>query len=298
MNAALVCFQATLAIENADMNDQSSPTPESMKEAFLKWERMQDEYETRLASLREDNLKIEKQYQHQLKEQQVLIADRESRLMDRQRRFEKDAAVREEEVRALESKLNLKLKSLDEEREKFSVGAKERLEKSSTEFVEEALDNLGNKEEAYQRTAKKWAGIGAFSLVVGAGFFVYISYASLGTIPSTVSWEFIVFSVAKGLVVLALLGAFAKYSYLLSNSFMGEAVKNADRIHAIKFGKFYLETFGATAEWEQVREAFENWNTLGSNGFAVQGKPEFNAGDFSAVVDLVDKIRGIQSGQS
>jgi hypothetical protein len=49
---------------------------------------------------------------------------------------------------------------------------------------------------------------------------------------------------------------------------MREALKNADRRHAINFGKFYLESYGAAAEWSQVKEAFEHWNITGENAFS------------------------------
>jgi hypothetical protein len=49
---------------------------------------------------------------------------------------------------------------------------------------------------------------------------------------------------------------------------MEEALKNADRRHAINFGKFYLESYGAAADWAQVKEAFEHWNIAASNAFS------------------------------
>lgn len=66
-----------------------------------------------------------------------------------------------------------------------------------------------------------------------------------------------------------------------------EALKNADRRHAINFGKFYLESYGAAAEWTQIKEAFEHWNITGDNAFS---KPEENKLDITAVDKLASSI--------
>jgi len=65
---------------------------------------------------------------------------------------------------------------------------------------------------------------------------------------------------------------------------MQEALKNADRRHAINFGKFYLESYGAAAEWSQVKEAFEHWNISGSNAFK---RPDEAMPDISALEKAV-----------
>ncbi|GBQ65769.1 hypothetical protein AA103196_1216 [Ameyamaea chiangmaiensis NBRC 103196] len=64
----------------------------------------------------------------------------------------------------------------------------------------------------------------------------------------------------KGLVVLTIVGFFTRYNFVHSGNYMQESLKIADRIHAIKFGQFYIETYGATATWEEVKEVFSSWN--------------------------------------
>ena len=64
---------------------------------------------------------------------------------------------------------------------------------------------------------------------------------------------------------------------------MREALKNADRRHAINFGKFYLQSYGAAADWTQIKEAFEHWNITGENAFS---KPENSKLD----VTILEKI--------
>jgi hypothetical protein len=125
------------------------------------------------------------------------------------------------------------------------------------------------------------------SLAGSIGFFGYITLSSALTLPNPITWEFIAFSVFKGLVAVALLAGLAKYSFLFSSSYMQEALKNADRRHAINFGKFYLESYGAAAEWSQVKEAFEHWNITGSNAFK---RSDGSMSDISALEKAVALI--------
>lgn len=105
-----------------------------------------------------------------------------------------------------------------------------------------------------------------------------------------ITWEVIVFSVVKGLIAVSLLGALARYAFLLSNSYVREALKNADRRHAINFGKFYLESYGAAAEWSQVKEAFEHWNISGSNAFSQPDEIQFDAASTGKLVSLLEQF--------
>lgn len=131
----------------------------------------------------------------------------------------------------------------------------------------DALDTLDRKEKQFHLISKLWSAAGAGSLAIGIAFFAYVTLSTTISFPTQITWELLVFSVFKGLVSIALLAGLAKYSFLFSNSYMHEALKNADRRHAINFGKFYLESYGAAADWSQVKEAFEHWNIAGANAF-------------------------------
>ncbi|WP_217805061.1 hypothetical protein, partial [Salmonella enterica] len=50
----------------------------------------------------------------------------------------------------------------------------------------------------------------------------------------------LIFDAIKGVTVVALLLGLARYSFLMAKTHQLEALKNADRLHAISFGKFYM----------------------------------------------------------
>ena len=148
---------------------------------------------------------------------------------------------------------------------------------------------LGKKESEFHNKSKSWAFVGAASLVGSLFFFGYVTITSFSAIPNPVTWEFITFAALKGLIAVVLFAALAKYSLLFSNSYMREALKNADRRHAIYFGKFYLESYGAAASWDQIKEAFQHWNITGDNAFS---KAEDKKTEDKFDVTALEKVAG------
>lgn len=253
------------------------------------------------ATLREEQLMREKELQLEFAAREELFAEREKKLLERQRDFERQLMQRQaeseslrhhlaEEVAAREAKLQQARIELQQEKERYNEESRKRIEQTSKGYVSEALDMLDRKEKQFHRLSKVWAGLGAISLVTGMIFFSVVTYATATAMPSSVSWEFITFSVFKGLIAIALIAGLARYSFLFSNAYMREALKNADHTHAINFGKFYLQSYGAAADWSQVKEAFANWNTTGSNAFTQNMDASLDITAIEYAASLLEKI--------
>ncbi len=272
---------------------------------FLQFKKILTERERELesahAKLREEQLQREKQLQQEFVAREALFAERENKLLERQREFERQLMRRQaeseslrqhlsEEIATREARLQQALVELQQEKERYNEESRSRIEQTSKGYVSEALDVLDHKEKQYHYLSKVWAGVGAVSLIAGMIFFGFITYASLVNMPSGVSWEFLTFSIFKGLIAIALIAGFARYCFLFSNSYMREALKNADRTHAINFGKFYLQSYGAAADWSQVKEAFANWNTTGSNAFAPNAEAMLDITAVEHATSLIEKV--------
>lgn len=258
------------------------------RELIQQQEKELDEYRARL---KHEQLAREKEIQKELEAREKFFADREKKLFERQREFEEHLMLRQHETMELKAKLEHELASreaqlqqalqeLKLEKERYNEESRKKIELKSRDYVADALDTLDKKETQFHQISKIWSGIGAASLVGGLAFFGYVTVSTFTAIPNPVTWEFTTFSVFKGLIAVALFAALAKYAFLFSSSYMREALKNADRRHAINFGKFYLESYGAAAEWAQIKEAFEHWNITGVNAFS---KPEENHLDVTAL---------------
>ncbi len=266
----------------------------SLREHIQEQEKQLDEYRSRL---KQDQLAREKEIQKELEQRERFFYEREKKLTERQKEYEKNYLARQTEIEELKSHLTqqivhrenelLKLRDeVEREKERYNEENRKKIERTSTDYVSEALELLSKKEAEFHSRSKAWAAIGAGALVAGVLFFGYVTITSFSVIPNPVSWEFITFVIFKGLIAVILFAALAKYSLVFSNSYMREALKNADRRHAINFGKFYLESYGASADWSQIKEAFEHWNISGENAFS-------KASDTSIDVTSIDKIASV-----
>lgn len=254
------------------------------------------------AQLKSEQLAREKELQNELEARERFFAEREKKFFERQKEFEKTLLNRQTEMEVLrarleheivrrESELHEMQRALQTQQEIYTEESRKKIERTSKDYVSEALELLRTKEVEFHNRSKTWGIIGATSLLGGVFFFGYVTITSFAIIPNPVSWEFITFSVFKGLIAVALFAALAKYSLLFSKSYMREALKNADRRHAINFGKFYLESYGAAADWTQIKEAFEHWNIMGDNAFSTNFSSKFDVTTLEHVAAAVEKIR-------
>ncbi|XZG70386.1 hypothetical protein ACTSKR_00615 [Chitinibacteraceae bacterium HSL-7] len=241
-------------------------------------ETQQREFDAYRKRAKEEQLVREAEFQKELEAREKTFAQREIQLAMRQREFEQHLMIRQSETEALRERLQTEIAEnearvqqamidLSREKERYNEESRKKIEATSKDYVADALETLDKKEAQFHKISKIWSVIGATSLAGSIYFFAHITLSSATSLPNPITWEFLVFSIFKGLIAVALLAGLAKYSFLFSNSYMQEALKNADRRHAINFGKFYLESYGAAAEWSQVKEAFEHWNITGSNAF-------------------------------
>lgn len=270
----------------------------SLREHIQEQEKQLDEYRSKL---KHDQLTREKEFQKELEQREQFFYEREKSLTDRQKEFEQNYQNRQVEIDELrhhlkkqivdrESKVLAMKEELEREKQRYDEESRKKIERTSTDYVSEAIELLGKKESEFHSRSKAWGAIGAGSLVGGAIFFGYVTVTSFVSIPDPVTWEFITFSVFKGLIAVILFAALAKYSLIFSNSYMREALKNADRRHAINFGKFYLETYGASADWEQIKEAFEHWNIAGENAFSKTNDTKLDVTTIDNLASALEKI--------
>jgi hypothetical protein len=132
-------------------------------------------------------------------------------------------------------------------------------------YIEKAILAQKTLESGNTKFAQVWYGAGFGSLLVGIIFVVYSLHAGSG---SDINWVQLVRLLISNVVVIGFLGACARYAFALGKSYTTEALKASDRIHAIAFGQFYLEAFGARAGWSELKEVFAHWNIDRSSNFA------------------------------
>nr|WP_312717345.1 hypothetical protein [Stenotrophomonas geniculata] len=257
------------------------------------------EFENYRARLKEEHLKRERQFQRELEERDRFFSEREKKFAERQRDFEKRLSMREVESESLrerlhveiadrESRLQKALSDLKQEKARYKEESLKKVEKTSKSYVSDAIEILDRRENQFHFMSKLWSFVGVLGIVAGLALLFYVS--ARYSPPANSSWELLTFYSFKGVVIIALVAALAKYSFLFSSRYMQEALKNSDRRHAINFGKFYLESYGAAAEWSQVKEAFEHWNISEASAF---GKGDGNGGEIESLersVSIIERL--------
>ena len=257
----------------------------------------EDSLQSELRSLREREVKFQKE----LKKREAIFSEREKTFSEMQSQFQERLAAREREVEVLQARLHHEIgareRDLDKarvefEREKarYLEENQGRIQEQSQEYVAEALAILEKKESDFHDKSRLCSWIGAGSLGAVLLFFLFLTIFTTYNPPDSVSWQDIAYLLVKGVVVVALFGALAKYAHGFSTSYMHEALKNADRRHAINFGKFYLRSFGASADWSEVKEAFEHWNITQENAFTNRGAKAASRTDLEDLKGLVEKV--------
>jgi hypothetical protein len=112
----------------------------------------------------------------------------------------------------------------------------------------------------------------------------------LVTGPSTTTWPALVELAVTGVVVVGLLIALAKYAFSLGKSFMVEALRNADRRHAISFGEFYLRARGASIDWSEVKDEFQHWNIDKGSQFIGQQPSDLDPQVFALAIEFAKAL--------
>lgn len=158
----------------------------------------------------------------------------------------------------------------DDQQESFS----RIVEENSSSYIEEAIGVQQKSERMNRGAATGWYVAGFLSLVGGLAFVGYS--VSVLALSAATNWADFAILALKSFLVVGILGACSKYAFTLGKSYMSEALKSADRIHAISFGRFYLKVYGAKATWPEVREAFQHWNIDRTSVFSSLGTTEFD----------------------
>lgn len=129
-----------------------------------------------------------------------------------------------------------------------------RIQKNAPEYIEEAIEAQEAIRSRNNWAARMWYSIGFVALLFGIVFVTW-SADSVWDIDE----NFFKLTIAN-FVVVGLLGACARYAFSLGKSYTSEALKASDRIHAISFGRFYLNAFPDRATWAELKEVFAHWN--------------------------------------
>jgi len=172
---------------------------------------------------------------------------------------------------------------------------KEKIEKTAPAYISETITEL-NKREKYQRyIALFWYILGFLALISGVAVAFWFSNITLTIFKDKENWSLTTFYALKSIFIIILLIAASKYSFTLAKSYMSESLKIADRIHAISFGKFYLQVFNDRINPEEIKEIFRDWNINNqNNNFSNQSASDYDPKIIEKTIEIIEKIRNYE----
>jgi hypothetical protein len=165
---------------------------------------------------------------------------------------------------------------------------KQVLERTADGYIAQSLQALGAREAKYQRWGLLCYAVGYLTILAGLGFAIYRITAGVPSLPDAAS------AIFSGILVVAFvgfLGAAARFAFVLGRSFMVEALRNHDRSHAIKFGEFYLRSFGDKATWPELKEAFQHWNIDTGSSFKDQKEDSIDPQLIKSLAELLKSAK-------
>ena len=143
------------------------------------------------------------------------------------------------------------------EEAKADKEAQELLQKGINSHIEGVLDRL----KTLEKRQKIYAGIlYALSAIVLLLTIIVAIIFLARTDFSSVAVETVAIVGVTYLLIAVLIISFSKFLFTLAKSFMVEAIRCSDRIHAISFGKFYIDAFDEKVTREEVIKIFSTWN--------------------------------------
>lgn len=157
----------------------------------------------------------------------------------------------------------------------------ETLNISLEEYLRDVFTKLEKNERRNKNLAYACYFISALFLFAILPFISHKSY-SLEEIDTLTA----ILGAIQGIAMLAVLAALSRFLFILGKSFMVESIRNGDRIHAISFGKFFIQAYGDKATRQEIREVLGEWNIDKGSSFYTQDAKEINP-DFGGTLDLL-----------
>lgn len=147
------------------------------------------------------------------------------------------------------------------------------LSSSLDAFLEDVFDKLEKNEKRNRRLAYVSYIFSALFLLLTIPLIIFkLNYLN----HSETELAIRIFAAIQNIAILAVLAALSRLLFILGKSFMVESIRNGDRVHAISFGKFYIQAYGKQANRQEIRDVLGEWNIDKGSSFRTQDAKEID----------------------
>ena len=153
------------------------------------------------------------------------------------------------------------------------------VKRNLVEYTDEVFKRLEKNERRDRRISLLLYGLSVLFLAGAALFSITKIRTGVSNPIILQSIEYIV----SNILTLAIIVALSRLSFTLGQAFMTNALRSGDRIHAISFGKFFIQAYGDEATRDEVRSVFGEWNIDKGTSFHSQSTSDFDPNIMSAL---------------
>lgn len=181
-----------------------------------------------------------------------------------------------------------KLKDINNQKK---IEIREKIETNLSSYIEDVSNKLEEREKRNSLIGSTWNIIGFLILMFGT----FIAYKSMLDVFKTpegpIAYQILVSF--KLIAILSMLGASSRYAFLLGKAYSHEALRAADRTHAIEFGKFYLRAYGdRITDPKEIQNIFQTWNIDSGSQFSKIAPEGVDPKILEKIVDAFTKVAG------
>lgn len=252
-------------------------------------------------NLRREFLDRQRTLEHEFEEKEAARKAEEDRLRTNFSAMRADASQRLREAREKLEEVAAQRKVLEVEKLQYDDENNRRLQLKSVEFVDSVVHDLKKRETDFSNISFWWSVGGAVALVIAAIPAAITIIVGAIWPDAEMSWPSLILYTTKSALFVAVAGIIARYAFLLSKRYLEESLGVSNTIHGVSFGQLYVQSYGATAGWDQVKEAFSNWHQRSESRLISASdkdsenlKPEAESG-LKYVTDLVDAISKLKN---
>ena len=159
--------------------------------------------------------------------------------------------------------------------------------KNTDNYISTELRKLEEKQTNAKRVYYAWNVIGFITLVIST-FFLLSNFSEVSIDFS--SGQTIVV-IIKSILIVSFLIAMSRYSFIMGKIALDESITLGERIHAISFGKVFIQMFSDDFTKEEMYKVFENWNTSPSKGTESYKAEDYDPNLVKVFTELVKVIK-------
>jgi hypothetical protein len=163
----------------------------------------------------------------------------------------------------------------------------EDIKKKTDNYIKSELSKLEIKQVNAKRIYYAWNAIGFVTLVISA-FFLLSKFTE---VSEKINLTVTIAVATKSILIVSFLIAMSRYCFLMGKIALDESITLGERIHAISFGKVFIQMFSDDFTKDEMYKVFENWNTNPRKGTEGYKAEDYDPNLIKVITELVKTIK-------